>query len=183
MEQLQLENIRLKYGGHQTREDGLCAMEAVAYFAGEPHSDKPKCTCPVLAAFVRNLNDGMDDETRQLLKPYILRLINTNDSSKELERTKLLAWAAVTEFAPLALEKAGLKDHANKLRNLPKYDWYAARYAANATWAAAANAAWAATWAAATNATANAAWAATAANAAASWDLALAALDRALEIK
>jgi hypothetical protein len=195
----QLENIRLKFGGHQFREDGLCAMEAVAYLAGEPHSDCPVCTCPILAAYVRSLNDGMDDETRQLLKPYILRLIGTNND-KEQERAELLVWAAVTEFAPLALEQAGLKDHADKLRNIPKYDWETAKIAiapvaADGTWvSAAAVSTTPATYYAIKNAAKAAHFvayapkmagieAATSAEHAGSWDLALAALDRALEIK
>lgn len=35
----QLETLTILKGSHTTREQGLCVMEAVAWFAGEPHSD------------------------------------------------------------------------------------------------------------------------------------------------
>ena len=36
-----------------------CVMEAAAFVAGEPWSDHPECTCPVIAAFMRGWNDGL----------------------------------------------------------------------------------------------------------------------------
>lgn len=39
--------LPLKAGGHSSREDGLCAMEMVAYLAGAPHSASPPCACPI----------------------------------------------------------------------------------------------------------------------------------------
>ena len=44
------EAIVLKHGSHTTFAQGLCAMEAVAWLAGEKHSDRPSCTCPVIAS-------------------------------------------------------------------------------------------------------------------------------------
>src|SRR3954453_23724766 len=52
-----------------------CLLEAVAFVAGEPWSDSPSCTSPVLGTFGRSLNDVLPDDRRQQLKPYILRLI------------------------------------------------------------------------------------------------------------
>ena len=63
-------NLMLAYGGHTKPEDGMCAMEAVAWIAGERWSDHPKCASPVIGAFMRRWNDVLDDEGRQLLKPY-----------------------------------------------------------------------------------------------------------------
>ena len=209
---LNLETLELKRGNHKSSEDGLCAMEAVAYFAGEPHTDRPKCASPVLTMYVQKLNDSMDDETREKLKPYIMRLIGTNNGKEqEQERAKVLAWAAVTEFAPFALEKSGLTEGAARLRNLPLYDWAAAAKAAEAAEAAAraakaeeaetatARAAWTAeaaagaagdavwaAWSAGARTGAMTAWAAAAAAGAAEtevWDMALSALDKALAVK
>ncbi len=42
----------LAAGPHAGAEAGLCALEAVAYVAGEPHSDEPACASPSIAAFV-----------------------------------------------------------------------------------------------------------------------------------
>lgn len=43
-----LDGIVLKEGSHEARERGVCAMEAVAWLAGEKHSDAPRCACPVI---------------------------------------------------------------------------------------------------------------------------------------
>ncbi|HWC30714.1 MAG TPA: hypothetical protein VG845_11600, partial [Dehalococcoidia bacterium] len=72
----ELKTVTLDAGGH--KPDGeFCVMEAVAYVAGEPWSDSPECASPVLGAFLRSWNDTLDDETRQLLKPYVPRLVGT----------------------------------------------------------------------------------------------------------
>lgn len=67
-----LAELQLEHGSHEKRAMGVCAMEAVAWLAGEPHSDAPACTCPVLGAFVRNWNDNLDAVARnQLLRPVL----------------------------------------------------------------------------------------------------------------
>lgn len=60
------------HGAHFSLDDGLCVMEAVAYVAGEPWSDHPKCACPVLGAFMRAWNDGLptDEDRTRLLRPW-----------------------------------------------------------------------------------------------------------------
>ena len=63
--------ITLESGSHGSRAAGLCLLEAVAYFAGERHTDRPQCTCRVLGAYGRALNDRLMDEERQLLRPLI----------------------------------------------------------------------------------------------------------------
>ena len=40
--------LSLEKGAHK-RGSGMCAMEAAAYIAGEPHSDHPVCVSPVIA--------------------------------------------------------------------------------------------------------------------------------------
>ena len=67
----------LKMGSHDKPEDGLCAMEAVAWLEGLPHSDRPECTCPVLAAYTRSLNDRMPEDERQKLVAVLPHLIVT----------------------------------------------------------------------------------------------------------
>ena len=52
---------------HASFEDGACLMEAVAWVAGEPWSDKPRCACPVIGDFLRHFNDGLP-----ALKEFIL---------------------------------------------------------------------------------------------------------------
>ncbi len=114
---LDLSNLVLKTGSHESREAGMCAMEAVAWLANEPHSDEPSCACPVIAAYVRVLNDRMPDDQRQRLVKYLPALIGTNDPTKLRARAELLAWAAIRQFAPPALRAVGLIDHADTLEN------------------------------------------------------------------
>lgn len=43
MNHLDLDTIVLDKGTHDTRANGVCVMEAVAWYAGEDHSDAPAC--------------------------------------------------------------------------------------------------------------------------------------------
>ena len=84
-------------GAHEP--DGeMCVMEAVAYVAGEPWSDKPDCACPVLGAFMRKWNDSLssDDERNRLLRPLIPRLVGSKSTPEVEERRSYLAldWLA-----------------------------------------------------------------------------------------
>src|ERR1051326_4106871 len=118
-----LEGITLKAGGHSSRGiASVCAMEAVAWLAGEPHSDQPQCACPVIGAFMRSWNDNIrDDETRTaLLRPLLPALIGTRATKAvELRRSYLaLDWLA-RECAPAWLSlRDDLKVHAVALRGL-----------------------------------------------------------------
>ena len=119
---MNLEALKLEQGSHDTREDGMCAMEAVAWLAGEEHSDAPLCACSVLTSFVIRLNDRWHEADRQLLKPYLPRLLNTRDG-KSFARAKVLAYKAAAVFAPIAAEIAGRKDLADEMRGIPFGDW------------------------------------------------------------
>jgi hypothetical protein len=166
MGKLNLESIELKTGSHAKREDGVCAMELVAWMAGEKHSDAPECACPVITKYVIRLNDRFTSEERQLLKPYLPRIIGTRDTlENQLKRAKTLAHAALTVFAPMALEARGYKHHAEKMRAIPmptsSQEWLEARGIARAAAAAA--------YASAAAADAAAAYAASAADASAAY--------------
>jgi len=81
-----LDALRLDRGSHSPPNNGLvnaCVMEAVAYIAGEPWSDHPECASKVLTSFLIRLNDRWNDEDRQLLKPYIVRLVGTNTGPED----------------------------------------------------------------------------------------------------
>lgn len=66
----------LRKGKHQNPEQGVCAMELVAYVAGEEHSDHPACVNHTLARIFRHLNDyAPSEELRQRLKPLLMRTI------------------------------------------------------------------------------------------------------------
>lgn len=113
-----MKDIRLSKGGHTSPETGMCAMEMVAWLEGLPHSDAPECTCPVIAAYVRELNDGMTNDDRQKLIPYLPRLVGTVSSEHEMERAEYLGRAADIPVK-LLLEHKG---------PLPEIAAHAARY-------------------------------------------------------
>jgi len=181
---LGLEGITLKSGSHERRESGVCAMEALAWIAGEPHSDDPQCACPVIGAFMRSWNDGLpnDEDRTRLLRPLLPLLVGSRSTEAvEIQRSWLaLDWLA-RECAPAFLSlRDDLKAHAVALRGLaPLTDSKSAK-AAQKTLDAARDAARAAAGAAARDAAGAAAGAAARAAArdaagAAAWDAARAA--------
>jgi hypothetical protein len=117
----------LRRGAHDRRDDGMCAMEMVAWLAGEEHSDEPHCACPVIAAYVRTLNDFLPtDQTRdRLLRPLVPKFVNTRAAVAEVraaaERRRGFAVvdATVRAFVPHLLQKRGKHDEAAALRALP----------------------------------------------------------------
>ncbi len=79
-----LNDIKLSEGIHETRESGMCAMEAAAYIMGLPHSETPACVAPNLAMAFGDLNDVADDEQRQRLKYLLPRAIGTGFTNPTL---------------------------------------------------------------------------------------------------
>lgn len=111
----------LQRGSHPSRSHGMCAMEMTAWLAGEEHSDEPRCTCPVIAAFVRALNDALPDAERSLmLRPLVPRLVNTRGCA-EVERTRgrIVADAVARVLVPMWLTRLQRTGAAKCLRELP----------------------------------------------------------------
>jgi hypothetical protein len=190
-----LDKIQLGHGSHPAPSNGMveaCVMEAVAYIAGEPWSDHPECASRVISSFLVSWNDSLPDADRQMLKPFIPRLVGTR-TTKADEETRawmLTDWLA-RECAPAWMRLAGLTDQAEMVEALAPITSAASAKKAQPTLtaarkesAAAWDAAWAAPWdaarAAARAAAGDAAWdaawdAARAAAGAAAWDAARAA--------
>lgn len=110
-------------GSHPSIDDGGCVMEIVSYVAGEPWSDNPACSCPVLGAFMRAWDDGMpDDETRtRVLAPFIVRLVGSK-SSRAVERRRAdlaLDWFVRIACARWLDTHPTLKVHGDAFRALP----------------------------------------------------------------
>jgi hypothetical protein len=95
-----IDAIVLSHGGHSPGTD-MCFMEAASVAAGEEWSDHPTCASKVIGAFGRGINDAMDEESRQSLKPYVLKVLGTAASvGVEVKRAKLAAdWAQQFENA------------------------------------------------------------------------------------
>jgi hypothetical protein len=109
----------LAYGTHATPEDGRCAMEWVSHLAGEPHTDEPRCVSPVLRALCIALNDGLDDEPRQRLRPYLTRTIGTADDGLDSTRAWLAMDWLIRIYTPAWLWLADLRASGDALAALP----------------------------------------------------------------
>jgi len=87
-------------------DNELCVMSLVALLAGESHTDRPQAACPVIATFAIKINDGIDCDARQTLKPFAPRIIGTRDG-RARKRAWILVNAILTEVLPRRAEDAG----------------------------------------------------------------------------
>ena len=111
-----LDELTLAKGDHRAREEGMCVMEAVAFVAGEPHSDHPACASEVIGTFLRSWNDAMNDEDRQMLKPLVPRLVGTKGTAaQERQRSYMALDWSVRVSTPAWLRLAKLDEHAAAL--------------------------------------------------------------------
>lgn len=84
----------LSKGAHQPGDGKACVMEYVALLAGEPWTDSPSCTHPVLARAAQVVNDRLPDEERHQLVPLIGRLFGTADAGDRVLSVRLAVWCA-----------------------------------------------------------------------------------------
>ncbi len=120
---LDLNTLTLAHGAHDTPDDGMCLIEAAAYWAHEPFSDHPACVSPVIAAFGRSWNDALLEEDRnRLLKRYVPLIVGTNTGPEDdgIRAWMSLDWL-VRQYTPVWLRAAGLNDQAASLAGLPEF--------------------------------------------------------------
>jgi hypothetical protein len=108
----------LAWGTHANPDDGRCAMEWVSYLAGEPHSDQPRCVSPALRAFCTALNDSLEDEPRQRLRPYLARTIGTADDGLDEVRSWMAMDWLIRTYTRTWLGVAHLPRAARRLSTL-----------------------------------------------------------------
>ncbi|MDQ6848326.1 MAG: hypothetical protein M3019_12230 [Candidatus Dormibacteraeota bacterium] len=107
------EIVQLQKGRHRRPDDGVCAMELVAWMSGERHTDHPLSVSPVLAAFTRSFNDALDADQRQRLGALTARMIGTRGTrSQEAERCQVLWGWMISEAVPAWLTAAQRADLA-----------------------------------------------------------------------
>jgi hypothetical protein len=85
----------LSRGKHRNPRKGACFMEFASYLAGEPWSDHPHCTHPLLAETARLVNDYTSDAGRAELAPLIPSVIGLDSDSVEVDAGIALACARV----------------------------------------------------------------------------------------
>lgn len=119
----QLPYVTLDKGNHESFESGHCALELVAWLAGDDHTDHPVCMSPVIAAFVRRWNDDLSDADRTpLLRPVLPRLIGTAaDAATESRREWMIVDWFIRVSTPAWLNLLpALQSDAAALRALPE---------------------------------------------------------------
>jgi hypothetical protein len=82
------QTVRLTQGRHSSPRHGACVMELASMIAHEPFSDRPASVCPVIAAFLRDYNDSIDDRRRQDLYRLAAIAVGTR-GSRETERRRI----------------------------------------------------------------------------------------------
>lgn len=109
-------DVPLSAHGHDRPEDGLCLMEMVAFFEGEPHSDRPECACAVLGDLGRFINDQMPDHLRtELLRPLVPRLVGTVSDDHVGVRNTAMLMELAHGLMPRALAARGFLSEADRL--------------------------------------------------------------------
>jgi hypothetical protein len=143
-----LSQIKLSVSSHESRADGVCAMEMVAWLAGEKHSDKPQCACPAITAYVIKLNDRGPQWVRDAIRDRALKIVGTRASvNTQKKRMRIFAEAAIKAaegVLPLFEKRRPGDDRPRKaieaakerLANPSKADAADAAYAAYAAYAA-----------------------------------------------
>ena len=96
-----LDRFELVSGIGEPGEGTACVMSLVAHLAGEGRTDRPRCASPVIREFAIPVNDHMPREARQRLKPFVPRLVGTNDGL-DRARAEVLRRALVETILPRA---------------------------------------------------------------------------------
>ena len=71
------QTVRLSPGRHRSQSAGVCVMELASMLADEPFSDRSRSVSPVIGAFLRTYNDGLDDDRRQDLYAVAAAVVGT----------------------------------------------------------------------------------------------------------
>jgi hypothetical protein len=71
------QTVKLSAGRHPAPHLGACVMELASMLAKEPFTDRPATISPVIGAFLRTYNDGLDDGRRQDLYPLASLIVGT----------------------------------------------------------------------------------------------------------
>src|SRR4051794_18267417 len=69
------QTVRLSAGRHRSSHAGVCVMELASMLADEGFSDRAATVSPVIGAFLRTYNDGLDDVRRQDLYPVAALIV------------------------------------------------------------------------------------------------------------
>jgi len=105
------QSLKLCRGLGQEPESGLCVMQTVAWFAGEPLSDHPECASRVLTNFAVVVNDGLEDQPRQQLRKLVVALAGSRDDGLDVQRAEFLIVQVATVLLAASLRSLGAGAH------------------------------------------------------------------------
>ncbi len=135
--------IRLAAGAHSSPQNGVCVVELASVIAAEKFSDRPRCVCPVIGAFLRGWNDRAPHAERQRLRPYADLIVGSRGTpyvTRE-RRDICLSWAqAVLADGPerRPLGRTGIRLRIAilcGLRAAVRFNEGAGEYASRVAWA------------------------------------------------
>jgi hypothetical protein len=93
----------LSRGKHRSPRKGACFMEMASYLAGEPWSDHPACTHPLLGALARLVNDHTTDAGRRDLIELVPSVIGLTSTDPRVDVR--IALRAATMALPVVSEE------------------------------------------------------------------------------
>jgi hypothetical protein len=111
---MEVDSVRLEPGAHRSPRDGVCLLELASLMAREPFSDRPRCVCVVIAAFLRGWNDRAGHADRQALRPYARRIVGSRSRRSVTRRRRdiCLTWAGADltgNWASRAIRRWGMR--------------------------------------------------------------------------
>jgi hypothetical protein len=112
-------SVLLEPGSHRNPNDGVCIIELASIIGGERFGDRPRCVCPVLAAYLRGWNDRAGYADRQRLYPYATRVVGTGGYRRisRIRRDICLVWAGAD------LDRGRLWRIVDRLRMRARIAW------------------------------------------------------------
>lgn len=112
---------RLSRGTHSGPQAGACFMEYVSLLAGEPWSDQPRCTHPLLAEVARAVNDSVTQAGRDRLLsllPTVIGRVSDDPRTGALLVDRLVTSAAALGVTPGPVLRAHQRRARRRLRRL-----------------------------------------------------------------
>jgi hypothetical protein len=93
----------LRQGNTDDPRNGACLFDAGMWLVYGKIGDNPPCSCPIIRAYAIHLNDSMPDDQRQLLKPFILRVVGNRDPAAEDARSHFIVLETARRIVGLSL--------------------------------------------------------------------------------
>ncbi len=107
----------LRQGASSSPAEGACLFDAGMWLVYGRIGDNPPCSCPIIRAYGIGLNDRMRYDERQMLKPFILRIVGNRDPDAEETRRRFIYLETARKVVPFAFDKK-FPDIAERLRAL-----------------------------------------------------------------